>query len=490
MAGGVDLDVLIVGGGLSGVGAACHLRMKCPGNSFLVLEGRDAIGGTWDLFRYPGIRSDSDMHTLGYAFRPWTGRKSITDGESIRDYIRDTAEAYGVTDRIRLRHRVNRASWSSADSCWTVDVDAAGEAKVLRARFLYMCSGYYDYERGYLPEFPGIDRFGGTVIHPQHWPEDLDYRAKRIVVIGSGATAVTLVPELAKTAAHVVMLQRSPSYVVSRPSEDAIARRLRRVLPAGLAQRLTRWKNVGLGLFFYTLARRRPEKTREAILKGVREALGPGYDVGTHFTPRYNPWDQRLCLVPDNDLFEAIKAGTASVVTGEIEGFEETGIRLRSGETIAADIVVTATGLNMKLMGGVALDVDGTPVSIARTLGYKGTMFSDVPNLFYAFGYTNASWTLKIDLTADYVCRLINFMDQRGYAVCTPRRDPEAGEEAMVDFSSGYIQRSLDQLPKQGRKAPWKLRQNYFLDMADLRLRPIEDGVLEFVRSGGGREAA
>ena len=487
---GVDVDVLIVGGGLSGIGAACHLRMKCPHKSFLVLEARSATGGTWDLFRYPGIRSDSDMHTLGYAFRPWTAQKSITDGGSIRDYIRETAEAYGVTEKIRLRHQVKRASWSSAEQRWSVEVEVEGEARRLTSRFLYMCSGYYDYDRGYLPDFPGVERFGGMLVHPQQWPEGLDYSGKRMVVIGSGATAVTLVPELAKSAAHVAMLQRSPSYIVSRPSEDMIAQKLRTLLPPKLAHRVIRWKNVLVGWFFYRLARRRPEKTRAAIIERARDALGPDYDVETHFSPHYNPWDQRLCLVPDSDLFEALKSDRASVVTGEIETFTEAGVRLRSGEELSADIVVTATGLNMQLMGGASLDVDAEPVNLGRALGYKGAMFSDVPNLFYAFGYTNASWTLKVDLTADYVCRLINYMDRRGYSVCVPRRDSAAGEEPMVDFTSGYIQRAVAMLPKQGRKAPWKLRQNYFLDMVDLRLRPLDDGVLEFRRTGTREKVA
>ena len=477
-------DVLIVGAGLSGIGAGYHLQARCPGLSYAILEARDSIGGTWDLFRYPGIRSDSDMFTLGYVFRPWREANAIADGPSILKYVRDTAAEHGIDRHIRFRHRVRRASWSSTEARWTVEAERTetGEPRLFTCNFLLMCSGYYSYAEGHAPSFPGTDRFKGRIIHPQFWPEDLEYAGKRVVVIGSGATAVTLVPEMAKAAAHVVMLQRSPTYIVSRPSEDATANRLRRHLPAKLAYRITRLRNVALGLFFYNLARRRPERTKQRILDMVRQELGPEYDVGTHFTPRYNPWDQRLCLVPDSDLFRAIREGRVSVVTDQIDTFTETGIRLRSGDELDADIVVTATGLKLNLLGDVAFSVDGRPVDLSKALAYKGMMFSDVPNLASVFGYTNASWTLKADLTCEYVCRLLNHMRRRGYAAATPRRDASVEERPFVDFSSGYIQRALHTLPKQGSKKPWRLYQSYALDMAALRLGPMEDGVMEFTR--------
>ena len=485
-------DVLIVGAGLSGIGAGYHLQARCPGLSYAILEAREAIGGTWDLFRYPGIRSDSDMFTLGYAFRPWREPKAIADGPSILRYVRETASEYGIDWHIRYHHRVRRASWSSAEARWMVEAERAdtGETVVFTCGFLLMCSGYYSYAEGHAPSFPGIDRFKGRVIHPQFWPEDLDYAGKRVVVVGSGATAVTLVPEMAKEAAHVVMLQRSPTYIVSRPSEDALANRLRRRLSAKLAYRLTRLRNVTLGMFFYNTARKRPERTKQRILDLVRQELGANYDIATHFTPGYNPWDQRLCLVPDSDLFKAIRAGRVSVVTDHIETFTETGIRLRSGAELEADIVVTATGLKLNLLGDVAFSLDGNPVDLSKSLSYKGMMFSDVPNLASVFGYTNASWTLKADLTCEYVCRLLNHMRRHGYAAATPRRDPSVEERPFVDFSSGYIQRALDTLPKQGSKKPWRLYQNYALDMAALRLGAVDDGVMRFTRREPVRRAA
>ncbi len=476
-------DVLVVGAGISGIGAAHHLRTRCPGRRFAILEARADLGGTWDLFRYPGVRSDSDMYTLGYAFKPWTGARSIADGPAILAYLREAAAEEGADRLIRYRHRVVRAAWSSADARWTVDVERGDAREPLRftCGFLFMCSGYYDTAKGYTPELPGIEGFGGRVVHPQAWPPDLDPANRRIVVIGSGATAVTLVPELARTAAHVTMLQRSPTYVVARPGEDRIARWLQRRLPARLAYGATRWKNVLLGMYFFRLARRRPQRVKRLILAGVRQALGPGYDVATHFTPRYDPWDQRLCLVPNGDLFAALRRGTASVVTDHIETFTATGLRLRSGAELAADLVVTATGLNMQLLGGVALTVDGTPVDPAKTLTYKGMMFSGVPNLASSFGYTNASWTLKCELTCAYVCRLLNHMARHGHRQCTPRRDdPSVREAPWIDFSSGYVQRALHRLPKQGSKAPWRLHQNYALDLLTLRFGKVDDGVMEF----------
>ncbi|MBV8851569.1 MAG: NAD(P)/FAD-dependent oxidoreductase, partial [Methylobacteriaceae bacterium] len=394
-------DVLVVGAGLSGVAAGYHLQTKCPGKTYVILESRDAIGGTWDLFRYPGIRSDSDMYTLGFNFRPWRNAKAIADGPSILEYVRDTARENGIDKKVRFHHRVIRAEWSSRDARWTVEVQRNGaETPVhVSCKFLFMCSGYYDYAKGYLPEFAGADDFGGKLIHPQHWPENLDYEGKRVVVIGSGATAVTLAPAMAEKAAHVTMLQRSPTYMVSRPSEDPIANALRRKLPPTLAYQLTRWKNVLLGMWFFRLARRKPEKVKTGIINLIRKQLGADYDVATHFTPRYNPWDQRLCLVPDGDLFREINAGRMSIVTDHIERFTQSGIKLKSSRELPADIVVTATGLQMKLFSGLEVAVDGDRVDLSKTMSYKGMMFSGVPNFAATFGYTNASWTLKADLT-------------------------------------------------------------------------------------------
>jgi cation diffusion facilitator CzcD-associated flavoprotein CzcO len=476
-------DVLIVGAGISGIGAGCHLQMRSPGKSYAILEGRADVGGTWDLFRYPGIRSDSDMYTLGYSFRPWTQAKAIADGPAILEYLKDTAKSYGIEKHIRFWHRVKSAAWSSQDARWTVEAERGPQREPVRftCSFLFMCSGYYNYAEGYSPQFPGAERFAGRIVHPQKWTEDIDYANKRVVVIGSGATAVTIVPEMSKTAAHVTMLQRSPTYVISLPAEDIIANGLRRVLPIKLAYLLTRWKNVLFGMLFFQLSRRRPESIKKLILKRVRKELGPEYDVGTHFTPRYNPWDQRLCLVPNGDLFEAIKAGKVDVVTDQIETFTPQGIALRSGKQLAADLIVTATGLNLQLLGGVQVSVDGRDVALAQTLNYKGMMFSDVPNLASSFGYTNASWTLKCDLTCEYVCRLLNHMEKHGYRQCTPRNvDPSLAVEPWIDFSSGYVQRSLHTLPKQGSKLPWKLYQNYAFDIMMLRYGSVDDGVMEF----------
>jgi monooxygenase len=477
-------DVLIVGAGLSGIGAGCHLQRQCPGKSYVILESRDTSGGTWDLFRYPGVRSDSDMYTLGYNFRPWKERKAIADGSAIVNYIRETARQYGVDRKIRFGHLVTRASWSSRDALWTVEAtDPARKSVQFTCNFLYMCSGYYDYAQGYMPGWPGMDRFRGRIVHPQKWPEELDYEGKRIVVIGSGATAVTLVPALAKTAAHVTMLQRSPSYVASRPSEDQLAKWTMRWLPAAVADRLVKWKNVLLGMYFYGLARRKPDRVKKMLLGFVRQYLGPDYDVDKHFSPRYNPWDQRLCLVPDGDLFFSIRTGKASISTDEIETFTETGLRLKSGEELAADIIITATGLNLKLLGGVKMWIDGSAVDPVCSIRYKGMMNSDIPNFASAFGYTNASWTLKVDLTAEYMCRLLNYMDAHDYNYCTPRRrDPTIAEEPAITLTSGYLRRSSEMLPKQGSKKPWKLHQNYALDLLALRFGKVDDGTMEFTR--------
>jgi monooxygenase len=476
------VDVLVVGAGLSGIGAACHLRRKCPEKSFVILEGRDAMGGTWDLFRYPGVRSDSDMYTLGYRFRPWSDAKAIADGSAILNYIRETASEFGVDRMIRYGHRVSRALWSSEHATWTVEAETGPDKSPVQftCNFLYLCTGYYDYESGYTPEWPGVERFGGSLVHPQKWPEDLDYSGKRVVVIGSGATAVTLVPAMAERAAHVTMLQRSPTYVASMPAEDKIANWLRRRLPAQTAYALARWKNVLFGMFFYNLARSRPEVFKRMIAKGNRKQLGPDFDL-KHFTPQYNPWDQRLCLAPNADIFRAIRQGRASVMTDHIETFTETGLQLRSGEHLDADIIVTATGLVLKLMSGLQLFVDGTHVEMSKTIAYKGMMYSDIPNLASALGYTNASWTLKCDLTAEYVCRLLKHMERHGYAQCTPRvNDPEVREEPILDFTSGYVRRALHTLPRQGSKTPWRLHQNYVRDLSMLRYGRVDDGVMEF----------
>jgi cation diffusion facilitator CzcD-associated flavoprotein CzcO len=474
-------DVIIVGAGLSGVGAAYHLQKNCPDRTYAILEGRQAIGGTWDLFRYPGIRSDSDMYTLGYVFKPWKAAKAIADGPSILAYVRETAAENGIDRHIRFNHMVRRADWSTETAAWTVEAEVDGQPTTLTCNFLFMCSGYYSYKSGYRPEFAGEADFKGAIVHPQAWPEDLDYSGKKVVVIGSGATAVTLVPEMAKTAAHVTMLQRSPTYVVSRPAEDGVANWLKSRLPPMVAYQTTRWKNVLLGMLFFNMARKRPEKTKERILSMVREKLGPEYDVETHFTPSYNPWDQRLCLVPDDDLFDAIKAGGASVVTDHIDRFTATGIRLKSGQEIEADVIVTATGLNLEVLGGASFAVDGKPVVFSDTLAYKGMMYSDVPNMASSFGYTNASWTLKADLTCGYVCRLLNHMTETGMRQATPVRRPgDEGDENWLDFSSGYVQRSVHLFPKQGSKSPWKQHQNYAKDLIALKFGKVDDGVMAF----------
>ena len=481
------VDILIVGAGLSGISAAYHLQTHCPTKRYAILEGRSAIGGTWDLFRYPGVRSDSDMYTLGYAFRPWREAKAIADGPSILKYILDTAHEYGIDRNIRFGHQVRRASWSSVDATWTVEAERGLDKEIVQftCNFLYMCSGYYDYASGYTPAWPGVERFAGRIVHPQKWPDDLDYAGKRVVVIGSGATAVTLVPALAEQAAHVTMLQRSPTYIVTAPTEDPAANWLRRNLPTTLAYRIARWKSILLTMYFYNLARRRPDYTKQGILKMVRAELGPDYEVDTHFAPRYNPWDQRLCLVPDGDLFAAIRSGQVSVVTDHIATFTETGVRLRSGQELGADIIVTATGLILKLMGGVQLAVDGAPVELSQATSYKGMMYSDIPNLAAAFGYTNASWTLKCDLIAEYVCRLLNYMDRHGYTQCTPRRqDGSIAGEPVVTLSSGYVQRAIDTLPRQGSRKPWKMYQNYLRDLLNMRFSRVDDGIMEFTRRG------
>ena len=480
------VDVLIVGAGLSGVGAGCHLRAKCPDRTFAILEARDAIGGTWDLFRYPGIRSDSDMHTLGYAFRPWDEATALADGPSILQYVRDTAREHGVDERVRYGHRVVRAAWSSAETRWTVDVERAGTGDTVQMTcgFLFGCTGYYRYDEGYTPALPGIERFGGRVVHPQHWPEDLDYTGKRVVVIGSGATAVTLVPAMAGRAAHVTQLQRSPSYVVTLPSEDPVAEYLRKRFPVKWAYHVVRWKNVLSQVAFFQLSRRAPRVVKRVIRLDQQRRLPKGFAIDPHFTPTYEPWDERVCLVPDGDLFAALSGGSASIVTDRIDTFTETGIRLVSGDELDADVVVTATGLNMLLIGGIELEVDGEPVRLPEKLGYKGMMLSDVPNFAMAVGYTNASWTLKADLTCAYVCRLLNHMAEHGLAQVTPRNhDPDVATVPFIDLQSGYVRRAIDRFPKQGTEWPWRLHQNYLRDTVLLRRGTLDDGALEFRRA-------
>ncbi|MHB8491211.1 MAG: flavin-containing monooxygenase [Solirubrobacteraceae bacterium] len=477
------LDVVIVGAGLSGIGAACRLQMERPGDSYAILEARESSGGTWDLFRYPGIRSDSDMYTLGFPFRPWTGAKAIADGASILEYLRDTVRERGLEEHIRYGHRVLSAAWSSAEARWAVEAERCdtGERVHLTCRFLMMCSGYYRYDRGYTPELPGVERFGGRIVHPQHWSQDIDYDGKRVVVIGSGATAVTLVPAMAEKAAHVTMLQRSPTYILSLPAEDPLARRLRRRVPTRILYPLVRWKNVLLAMGSYQLSRRRPRTARALIRKGLERQLPPGYDIDTHFRPSYDPWDQRLCLVPDADLFAAIRDGSASVVTDKIETFTETGLRLRSGEELDADLVVTATGLRLLALGGTELTVDGTSVRLPDAVSYKGMMLSGLPNLVAVIGYTNASWTLKSDLTALFACRLLNHMDARGYDWCVPDPPgPDVALEPFIGLASGYVMRSIQDFPSQGATEPWRLRQNYLLDRLSLGRGELEDGVLHF----------
>ena len=478
-------DVLIMGAGLSGIDAAHHLQNFCPSKSYVILEQRERIGGTWDLFRYPGIRSDSDMLTMGYSFRPWTNPQIISPGDKIREYIEDTARDEGIDRHIRFRHRIKRASWSSENAAWTVEAvrtlpDGREEQVKLTCNFLFSCAGYYRYSAGYKPEFPAIESYQGRVVHPQAWPDNLDFAGKNVVIIGSGATAVTLLPAMARTAGHVTMLQRSPSYIFSLPGKDVIAEWFRRLLPATWAYRLSRWKNIALGFYIYRFARLFPEAAKAGLLKRVREELGPECDIETDFTPSYNPWEQRLCLVPDSDLFRAIRAGRGGVVTGEIDTFTEAGLRLKSGRELPADIVVTATGLVLQTLGGAEVWVDGRKIDPGRTIAYKGVMMSGVPNMASVFGYINASWTLKADLICNYVCRLLKYMDRKGVRQVTPTCRDEAAAPFVEHFSSGYIQRAIDDWPKQGATTPWRVHQNYLRDIVSLKWSPVADSGLRF----------
>ncbi|PWE18058.1 FAD-containing monooxygenase EthA [Marinicauda salina] len=481
----IETDVLIVGAGISGVGAARHLQKRSPQERFVILEARDDLGGTWDLFRYPGIRSDSDMYTFGYNFRPWTDGAVFADGPSIKTYVRESARETGVEDHIRYGHRVVRADWDSGTARWTLEVETkAGARRRFVGRFLMLCSGYYRYEHGYMPEFDGIEDFAGDVVHPQQWPDDYDYSGKRVLVIGSGATAITLVPAMTDAAAHVTMLQRTPSYIAARPARDGIADALRAVLPGKAAYALTRMKNVLLMMIFFQMSRRFPEFVKRGVLKQIRAELGEDFDVERHFSPHYNPWDQRFCLAPDGDFFDALKSGRASIVTDHIDRFTETGVRLKSGEEVEADLVIPATGLDMLVGGGIDIRVDGAPLDPPSTFTYRGMMLSGLPNAALAFGYTNASWTLKIDLTCERVCRTLNHMRARGYDYCVPEAPDGLEAKPLLDFSSGYVQRALPHLPRQGATPPWRTYQNYFQDMFAIRFGRLEDGCMRFGRAG------
>ena len=477
-----SVDVLIIGAGLAGIGAACQLRRNCPDRSFAIFEARTVSGGTWDLFRYPGIRSDSDMYTYSYGFKPWRDASAIADGAKILRYIRETAEEYDVERHIQYQRKVVAANWSSEDQRWlvTAEYGDSGEQVCISCQFIFSCSGYYDYDQGYIPDFNGVGDFQGQIVHAQHWPDDLDYHGKNIVVVGSGATAVTLVPTMSKDTASLVMLQRSPTYIADVPQEDPTAQRLRRWLPALWASKLTRWKKVLFQIYLYRLSRRRPKALRRFLIGEVKKQLGPDYDVATHFTPNYNPWDQRLCAVPDGDMFTAIREGRANVVTDHISQFNETGIELASGKQLHADIVILATGLNLKFAGGVTYSIDDTKRDFTEHFIYRGMMFSDFPNMAFTVGYTNSSWTLKADLTARYVCRLLNKMSKGGYSAVTPRMIGEVQEEPLLDFEAGYVLRAREQFPKQGDRMPWKNYQNYIRDFIGLRLGRIRDKELEF----------
>lgn len=481
------VDVLIIGAGVSGIGMACHLKRDCPGKSFTILERRESLGGTWDLFRYPGIRSDSDMYTFGYNFRPWTGGKVLADGPSIKQYVNETAEEHGVKSHIQYGMAVQKAEWSDEQRCWTLTAvhEPSGETHQFTASFMIGCTGYYNYDAGYKPDFPGEDDFQGEVVHPQHWPENLDYKDKRVVVVGSGATAITLVPKLAEEARHVTMLQRSPTYMMPLPADDRIARFVQRVLPSKLAYRLIRKRNVTIARLLFNLSRKRPQMMRKWMLKTVSKKLDGKADM-RHFTPSYNPWDQRLCVVKDGDLFTAIRQGSVSMATDHIDRFTETGIRLKSGEELKADIIVPATGLDIQMLGGMDVLINGQPLVLRDKVVYKNVMVEGVPNAGMVFGYTNLSWTMKVDIAAEYLCRLLNHMDAHNHRVCVPRDTigRHANDTVMGGLDSGYIRRADDRLPRQGTSDPWRVTQNYVEDVKTLRFAPIEDEFLRFDGQG------
>ncbi len=483
--GATDFDVLIVGAGISGIGMAAHMRAKAPAHSFAIVERRENLGGTWDLFRYPGIRSDSDMHTLGFDFEPWRHEKSIADGPSILEYLDRIVDERDIRRHIRYGHKVIAADWRGNESRWHVTLETTdGERKHLTANWLYLGSGYYDYDEPYDPSFDFGD-FSGQVIHPQFWPEDLDYAGKNIVVIGSGATAVTIVPSMAQKAAKVTMLQRTPTWMFSRPAKDGIANFLRKILPEKLAYRITRWKNITMQDFAFKTARNKPEKVKENLHKRIRSKMGDSFDLAP-FTPPYNPWDQRLCLVPDDDLFEAIKSGKAEVVTGRIKAFEKGGVRLEDDSFLPADIVITATGLKLAVAGKIAVSLEGQPVNFADHFYYKGCMFSNIPNLAVVFGYLNASWTLRADINSDYICKVLNHQRGSGTEVAVPvlEADHELEEDDIFDFSSGYIQRGKHIMPRNAVNYPWRLNQEYVLDRKRMATDPVEDGIIAFRHKG------
>jgi len=478
------VDAIIIGAGISGISAAYYLQTMCPDKSFVILEGRDNIGGTWDLFKYPGIRSDSDMYTLGFAFRPWIDKKAIADGPSIMKYLNEAVDDYGLKEKIDFGKKVVAAAWSSEDFTWSLHVHDSNESEQLyTCRFVFVCTGYYNYDKGYTPDFPGKDSFEGEFIHPQFWPEDLDYTDKKMVVIGSGATAVTLIPELAAKGKHVTMLQRSPTFITAGPSEDKLANWMNETLPQNLAYKITRWKKIRVGQFFYKLARKYPRFMKGLLIKGAQKEMGDDFKP-EHFTPKYNPWDQRICLAPDSDFFESVKSEKADIVTDTIETITKNGIKLSSGKHLDADIIISATGLELKFLGGMAVTVDGESINFADTVAYKGMMFSGIPNLTLAFGYTNASWTLKCDLSNAYFCRVIQYMDEHGFSKCVPHQnDPELELESFVDFNSSYILRYIETYPKQGSKEPWKLKQDYYQDLKKLKKERVDDDFMKFSSS-------
>lgn len=478
------LDVLVVGAGISGIGAGVYLERECPGRRYAIVEQRARLGGTWDLFRYPGIRSDSDMYTLGYRFRPWANPQAIADGPSILRYLEDTAREFRVDEKIRYGKKVERAAWSSEEACWTVTMrDAAtGATSDLRCKFLFVCAGYYRYEAGHTPAFPGRDRFQGPVVHPQHWTDDIDYANKRVVVIGSGATAVTLVPSLAKTAAHVTMVQRSPTYVVSRPGRDPLAEWLHGKLPDRATYWVNRWKNWGLQQLMFHIARRYPDRARAFMVDQVRKEVGDEA-ADPHFMPTYDPWTQRVCVAPDGDLFTAIREGRASVATGQIETFTERGVQLEDGTHVDADLIVTATGLHVQFFGGAEMLVDGEPVRLSDRLAYRSMMLSDVPNVAFTVGYTNASWTLKVDLTCEYVTRLLNHMEAHGFDICCPVPASDEPRAPLLNLNSGYLTRAMDDLPTAGARGPWRVFNSYARERWHLRRAKIDDGVMQFAKA-------